>query len=177
LLAPSAWLFARHWDVVRIEERAHFSDLNLAAIWMNENAPENAIVLLDGPPLALPYYSRRGHVVRSGDGLRIFRDRGRFTPLNADAYETLSAEGLEALIAAGRPVFAFGGDPLSGLGEAFERRFRWIEAARIDLTEAARSPIVPERIRNQVAEGEVALYRAEIVDRVATQGAPPPWPR
>lgn len=130
LAAPSVAQLWAHWGDVESDRRRHDSPTTRAAIWAGESLPAEAVVVQprsEWNANLLPLHSGRRHVARSGTGLRLFQDAGRWTPMKPEAYVPLTSEVLEALLEEGRPVFAFEPDPLRGSAPATldSSRFRW----------------------------------------------------
>ena len=74
------------------------------------------------------------------------------------SYEILTTQGLEELLADGRPVYAFGSDPLAGAASIDASRFAWRPLAPIDLGALAQrlGAFEPERFAGR----SLRVYRA-----------------
>ncbi len=150
LLAIPIAQLAGQWREVDADRRRHDSATTLAARWASESLPAEAVVIQprsEWNANRIPLYAERLPIARSGEGLRILRDRGSWTPMRPDAYELLTTEKFEELLRNGRPVYAFGPNPLEEAGAIDVRRFVWEPLSPIDLGALAKrlEAFEPER--------------------------------
>ena len=99
-----------------------------------------------------------------GDRLFLFKHQGAFAPLDADASEPLTTDMLRALLASGRPVYAFDSNPIRKSNPALPNpaMFRWSAALVVDLERAKRELGLDDELSEQLAGGHYTLYRAEL---------------
>jgi hypothetical protein len=164
LLLPSAMQVAAHWGDPELDRRRHDSETTLAAAWAAQSLPEDAVVIQsrrEWNSNLLPLYAERQHVARAGSRLRLFRDRGPWTPMKPDVYEPLTTELLQQLLRAGRPVFAFEPDPLRDANpdSLDPTRFVWRPAGAADLASAAAQLGLSAETRRRFEGRSVRIYR------------------
>lgn len=119
LLAPSTAFIRSHWNDARDDAINHFSPTTLAAKWMSNNLPGNAVVIQSSwewNALTLPYYANRRSILwkLQPEAMRaygILKDRVKYMPLNETSFEVLSTETLKRLTLHKIPVYAFEADP------------------------------------------------------------------
>jgi len=133
LVTPSLGLIIRNLDKTEIDKRDHFSGTVPIAVWMDENLPEDAVVIQPRDEWnvnLLPYYSNRRHIYRFGEDLMIFNYRGPFTPMNENSYSRLTTSDLEELIISGG-VYSVDENPLDGYNTGIldKSSFIWMEYA------------------------------------------------
>lgn len=168
LLVPSAMLHWRHWGRAGRERAEHYSSLTtLAAIWMSRHLPDEAVVIQpawEENPNLLAYYWGRQYAWCAQDEAMLLEGSGPFTPMNMTAFVPLTTERLTALIAAGRPVYAFEPDPLARCGREVidSGAFAWRRAAVVDLDEVGRLLRVSGRVRRELPTGRLRLYAGSL---------------
>jgi hypothetical protein len=166
LLLPSATQIARHWEDPLHDRRRHDSEPTLAAAWAARSLPEDAIVIQsrrEWNSNLLPLYAERQHVARTGSRLRLFRDRGPWTPMKPEVYEPLTTRLLQELLRAGRPVFAFEPDPLrdANPGSLDPTAFVWQPAGAADLGSAAVQLGLSTETKRRFEGRSLDIYRGQ----------------
>jgi len=121
LLTPSIAFIRSHWNDARDDAINHFSPTTLAAKWVSNNLPDNAVVIQSSwewNALILPYYANRRSILwklqpEARRAYGILKGRVKYMPLNEASFEVLSTETLKRLILHKIPVYAFEADPFS----------------------------------------------------------------
>ncbi len=157
LVAPALGVIATHWSDPEAEFARHHTPNTLAAMWLGDRLPPNAILIVppDEPNAnAIPYYAKRTPVMFvEGRYPTLHRDRGPYTPLSPRSYEPLGTAALTALLDQGVPVYGFAPDPLTAAAprlldparfeatHAVDAQTGAVYAARFGLDDAARIPV------------------------------------
>ncbi len=145
--------------------QAHFSSQCLAALWMADNLPPNALVLQPRNALnvnLLPYYAQRRHLTRSGRWVFLFRGGVANTPMNMHAFERLMPVALKAILSRHIPVYSL--DPVPwGPQSPYSvttKDIVWRAVHRLDAAMLAGSDGARARAVEPLPGSSVTLYRA-----------------
>jgi hypothetical protein len=162
---PSARRIADKWNAYEENLVRHYRADTLAARWMRNNLPTDAIVI---EPLRrqnsniVPYYSGRAHVTRHRGKRHLFVDRGPFTPLNIHSFEHLDTARLRSLLDTGRRVFAFEPRPFAIRAAGLDpSAFRVIRGPRADLTTTVDDLKLPADIASRLPSGSLQLFEVQ----------------
>lgn len=168
LLIPTASQLYKNRKGLIEDALWHFTPPVLAAAAASSELPQDAVVIqhrYEWNVNLLPYYSGRQHVLRHGDNLRIFKNQGPFSPLNRGASEPLTTAKLRAILASGRPVYAFEAQPLKNAPpESLDPDiFRWSASVALNLAHAKKQLGLSDDLSKQLAGGHYTLYQAELL--------------
>jgi hypothetical protein len=165
LASPSISILRTRWSDPELDAIRHYRPETLAAIWMADHLPANAIVIQSSQePNAnlLPYHARRTHVI--SDGIHppmILVDRGPYTPMIPRTFEAFRTESILTLLAQGRPIYAFEREPFRRVRVEFvdPLRFAWEPAGEARPAEVVAALPVDQTVRDRLELAPVPLFR------------------